>query len=275
MTPFTSLRSSTMARLFTGGAVIAGAATVMLARAQGPGEFGGRGPGGLSSFAIFQAVDTNHDNALSAAEVAASTTTLRALDKNADGRVSADELPAMPSRGPAGFGGRGEGREGFGGRGRGRGDEPGETAPTSPDELVTTLMAFDRNGDGKLAKDELPERLQGMFDRADANKDGSLSTDELKTYASAQAQPANDMGRGRGEGREGRGEGREGRGGRGFGPGRDEFISALDTNNDNTLSSDELATAPATLKRFDRDGDGNITPEELFAFGRGGRGGRG
>ena len=51
-------------------------------------------------------------------------------------------------------------------------------------------MAFDANGDGKLARTEVPERMQGLFDRADANKDGVLTSDELTKLADAQQQSA-------------------------------------------------------------------------------------
>ncbi len=37
---------------------------------------------------------------------------------------------------------------------------------------------WDRDGDGKLARDELPSRLRGNFDRADADGDGFISRDE-------------------------------------------------------------------------------------------------
>jgi Ca2+-binding EF-hand superfamily protein len=57
------------------------------------------------------------------------------------------------------------------------------------DDLVKTLMTFDRNGDGKLDRSELPERMQGIFDRADTNKDGFLTPEEIKTLARAQALP--------------------------------------------------------------------------------------
>ena len=47
--------------------------------------------------------------------------------------------------------------------------------------MVDTLFSFDTNKDGKLSKDEIPERMQGIFARADADKDGVLSGDELRT----------------------------------------------------------------------------------------------
>jgi Ca2+-binding EF-hand superfamily protein len=53
-------------------------------------------------------------------------------------------------------------------------------------DLVKTLMAFDKDGDGKLSKSEVPERMQGMFDRADTNRDGMLTPEEIRKYAEAQ-----------------------------------------------------------------------------------------
>jgi hypothetical protein len=42
------------------------------------------------------------------------------------------------------------------------------------------LLEYDENGDGKLEKDELPERMQRMFDRLDQNGDGVIDAEELK-----------------------------------------------------------------------------------------------
>jgi hypothetical protein len=215
-------------------------------RGGGPG-----GPGGpFAGIAIFSALDADHDNALSASEIAGSSAALKALDKNADGKVTADEFPA----GRGGPGGRGRGRGGSG-----VGDEP-PAAPTSPDELADMLMAFDKNKDGKLTKAEAPERLQGVFTRADENSDGVLTPDEIKKAAAAQPQPTAG-GRGREGGREG-----EGRGGP---PRPDPLMTALDQDKDGALSADEIAAAPANLKKLDTDGDGALTLPEVFGGGRG------
>jgi len=61
------------------------------------------------------------------------------------------------------------------------------TGPDVSDDLVKTLMSLDRNGDGKLDRSEVPERMQGLFDRADTNKDGFLTPEEIRTLARAEA----------------------------------------------------------------------------------------
>jgi len=52
------------------------------------------------------------------------------------------------------------------------------------DDLVTRMMAFDADKDGKLTKAEVTdERLLGLFDRADADKNGTVTRDELTALA--------------------------------------------------------------------------------------------
>jgi Ca2+-binding EF-hand superfamily protein len=197
----------------------------------------------------FTALDLNGDGVLDAKEIDAAPASLAKLDKNQDGRITSDEArPAMPE-------GRGRGGRGEGGRG------PQEGPPTDiAEETVKALMAFDANGDGKLSKDELPERFQGIFDRADANKDGFLTPDEIRKMAAAQAPPA-DPG-----GREGGREG--GRGEMNF-IRMDPILAAVDANGDGVISAEELRNAPAAIRKLDRHGDGQIRREEVMpAAGR-------
>ena len=52
------------------------------------------------------------------------------------------------------------------------------------DDIVNRMMAFDKNKDGKLTREEITDaRLLRLFDRADANKVGVLTRDELVTVA--------------------------------------------------------------------------------------------
>ncbi len=92
--------------------------------------------------------------------------------------------------------------------------------------MVETLMAFDKDHDGKISKAELPERMQGMFDRADTNHDGFLTPDEIRALAKAQAADAE------------RPEPRR----------VDPLAALLDTNHDGVISAAEIDNAPASSR---------------------------
>lgn len=71
-------------------------------------------------------------------------------------------------------------------------------------------------------------------------------------------------------------------GGPGGGPGMggprlpaSPVITALDLNGDGIIDADEIAKAPASLKRLDRNGDGKLTPDEYRPQRPGGPGGPG
>ena len=93
----------------------------------------------------------------------------------------------------------------------------------SNSSIVTIMMAFDKNGDGKLTKEEITdERLHRLFDRADANKDGVVTKEELMALATVMEAEMGQLG-GRGPGGDfggppDGGPGRRGPGGPGGGP---------------------------------------------------------
>jgi len=45
------------------------------------------------------------------------------------------------------------------------------------------LERFDKNKDGKIGKDEAPERMKDRFGELDKNQDGAIDKDELKAMA--------------------------------------------------------------------------------------------
>ncbi len=57
------------------------------------------------------------------------------------------------------------------------------------DDLIERVLACDKNKDGKVTKDELPERLQYLLERGDTNKDGALDREELKALAAQLERP--------------------------------------------------------------------------------------
>jgi Ca2+-binding EF-hand superfamily protein len=231
--------------LFTAGVCCAAAIAAIAAQNRG-------GMGGPVS-RLASALDADRDGVISAAEIRSASSALKTLDADGDGRLAGDELrPSFAGRGGEAFGGR---------RGREGGGEPGRAPSASDDDLLETLMAFDRNGDGSLVRGEVPERFQGLFDRADANKDGALTRDELKQSAGATTRNEGDRGR-----RGGRGPG---------GPMFDPLMRALDTDRDGSLSAGEIAAAGDAVKTLDANGDGQLAAQEIRPDGPRGRGGRG
>ncbi|MGB0761735.1 MAG: hypothetical protein ACPGPS_19460, partial [Rubripirellula sp.] len=75
---------------------------------------------------------------------------------------------------------------------------------------ASRLMGFDENKDGKISKDELPERMQPLMVRIDRDKDGFLSKDEIESMGGPGGRgPGNANGRGPGNAN-GRGPGGRG-----------------------------------------------------------------
>jgi Ca2+-binding EF-hand superfamily protein len=163
------------------------------------------------------AVDSNHDGALSAEEIAAAPAALLTLDTDHDGQLTS--LEYLPSQ--------------------------SDPAANKPDETVQRLMVLDRNGDGVLSKDEIPERMQGLFARIDINNDGRITSDEIRSSAKTQAGP----------------NGRAQRGGEATR--MDPVLNTIDTDHDGILSAAEIAAAPAALKSLDKDSDGELSSAEL------------
>ena len=59
----------------------------------------------------------------------------------------------------------------------------GNTPAVTEDDLVTRVLAFDKSGEGRVTKDDLPERMQSLVDQGDLNHDSVLDRDELKNLA--------------------------------------------------------------------------------------------
>lgn len=198
--------------------------SIAFAQGKPPGAGGGRGGHGGGKSALFTALDANGDGVIDAAELANASVALKKLDKNGDGKIAEDE--AAPAGGPGmaagAAGAAGGGRPGMRGRGAapaadpndpakvaipapagavggGKGRHGGATPAANPTETVNTLMNFDKDGDKKLSRDEVPERMQGLFERCDMDKDGFLTGDELKAAAAEQTKAAGTTGRPRGK----------------------------------------------------------------------------
>ncbi|MDA1232252.1 MAG: EF-hand domain-containing protein, partial [Planctomycetota bacterium] len=211
----------------------------------GPGRPGG-GFGGGEGFRIpnplLQALDKDKDGTLSADEIENAAAALKTLDKNNDGKIDQSETrPNFEGMGRGGFGGPPGG-------GPPRGGGPGDGGDA---QMVQRLMEMDANKDGKLSKDELPERMQSMLTRGDKNKDGVLDKEEIMASF-----------------RE-RSGGQEGGGPFGGGPfgGGPEFIAQLferaDADKDGELKGEEIPPfMRERLEQIDSNKDGSLDKAE-------------
>jgi Ca2+-binding EF-hand superfamily protein len=166
------------------------------------------------------ALDTDADGAVSAEEMTAGTAAKKAailekFDTDGDGAISAAELAAGLPKPPDGDGHDGHHHHGCHG-----------------------LSTFDTDGDGAISDAELDaflaDRLAGLLEKVDTDGDGAISVAELAAFPDDCA----------------------------------EHLKALDTDGDGTVSAAELAASVAKKKaeilaRFDTNGDGTISADEL------------
>ena len=100
---------------------------------------------------LLRALDVNHDGVIDSNEIANASAALLTLDKNGDGKLTADEyMPPMPKDAPA-------------------------DAPRPPVPLI--VKALDANGDGVIDANEIanaPAALKSL----DKRGDGQLTRDE-------------------------------------------------------------------------------------------------
>jgi collagen type III alpha len=203
--------------------------------------------------AIFARLDANNDGFVTAGEVPEAQRSLferllRTDDANGDKQLSRDEFksgltPDAGARQPL-AGGPPPGR-------------PGAGALPAPRQMFERL---DANKDGKLTKEELPERMQEGFARLDANGDGTLNVEELGRGAFPPgAFPRRPDGAPPG----------------GPGDALRPALAAIDANRDGELSKEEIAGAAKALLSLDRNGDGQLTRDELAGPGGPGRPGAG
>jgi collagen type III alpha len=216
---------------------------------------------------LFDKLDANQDGVIASEEIPGDKKGLferlvRVGDANSDGKLSQEELKvalekskpqteAAPAAGPGRFGG------------------PGTRPGGGPIPAKAIFERFDANGDGKLSKEEAPERMREFFGRIDQDGDGHATLPEFEKATAALSAvmqgragppPAggerpNDRPGDRPES----GRPPEGRPGEGAPP----LIRALDTDADGEISAEEIAAAAKSLAKLDRNGDGKLTREEI------------
>jgi hypothetical protein len=126
-----------------------------------------------------EALDVNHDGVIDSNEIANASAELLTLDKNHDGKLTADEYrPQRPNGPPCGGdqqgGPPGNQQRGPGGQQRGPGGQQGGHHHPPP---LPILQALDVNHDGVIDSNEIANAPAELL-TLDKNHDGKLTRDE-------------------------------------------------------------------------------------------------
>lgn len=155
---------------------------------------------------LFKRWDANGDGQLMLDEIPeAARARMGRADANGDGQLELSELqrPAamrgrrQPGQGPGMRPGNDGPMNPGADRRMGMGMRPGQGGMMgSPDWIKTVWQRLDRDGDGTIARKEVPENLQARFDQMDSNGNGKLESEELEAVA-ARMRTGNPQARGR------------------------------------------------------------------------------
>ena len=216
---------------------------------------------------LFKQLDKNKDGQLTPDEIPPEhrrlfERLLRIADKNGDGKLSLEEFVAGV-------------KEGAGGPPPGT--PPGDPAERRPgaggdnmpnlEEMFTRL---DKNNDGKVTADEMPEPRRENFKRAlerlgKKPEDGLNKEEFVKVMGAVMARRAdgNPPTGNRPEANPTPGTPRSPEGGRPAAPPGDMLFRLLDKNGDGVISEDEISAAAESLHKFAKEHDGKITREAV------------
>jgi len=133
----------------------------------------------------------------------------------------------------------GDDRKDKGGPARSPSSDKGEGSKGVPFfDVVAFLDAYDKDKDGSLSKDELPERFHHNWDKLDTNKDGKLGRDELEKgvfYLQPRRRPS------------------------------DVVFFLVEMSDADEECAEELQIIYSFLRKLDTKNDGKIHPEALHA----------
>ncbi len=184
---------------------------------------------------------------------------LKTSDKDGDGAITTQEFSEGFAR--RGRANRSDRRDGEQDRQRRRAGQnrqrrrPGQNRQQG----AQYFKRLDKNGDGKVTRDEMPERAQARFDsmvkRLDKDGDGALSGQEFAAQAARGARPQSPGSRNPNAAR--RSAGQAGR-----------FFALLDADGDGKLTKAEIRKALKLVSQLDTDGDQALSAREILAAPR-------
>ena len=126
--------------------VLTGLATPVMAQSDRRGGSG-----------LIGALDLNGNGKLEPGEIDLAVASLRKLDRNKDGEITREELGGQSGS-----------------------DRPGGSPGQRPGQRrgMPNFSELDKDGDGKISKEEAPERMRERFDQMDQNGDGFFDKKE-------------------------------------------------------------------------------------------------
>jgi Ca2+-binding EF-hand superfamily protein len=181
------------------------------------------------SNAMFSAIDADGDGVISKVELRKAIKALMSLDADKDGSITLAEAGG------------------------------GAAAPVgiAEDPQVAQLMTYDKNGDGKLSVNEVPNNMRNALRGADQNHDNMIDRQELAAVVAATRTQFGNNGAPWAGANNGAAQQATG-----------QFLQH-DRNGDGRLSADELRNLPPQMSRSlqnaDRNKDGAIDAGELQA----------
>ena len=156
---------------------------------------------------MFRKLDKNGDSVLSRDEIPQRLAARFArMDQDGSGAIEAREIRAIVQRLRQSGAGRQDGKRRDGKKGMAEGNRKGKkgnrSSGSSPGQetesaagrrggamsMERMLRSLDRNDDGKISKDEAPQRLSRIWERVDRNADNVLDGDELKSLQKMMAE---------------------------------------------------------------------------------------
>jgi len=130
-----------------------------------------------------------------------------------------------------------------------------ENGHRPPPPVPPILAIFDADRDGVISAEEI-QSASTAFAKLDKNSDGEITRDELRPPPPQRPEDGDAP--------------EDGDRPPGPPPGRrppPPVIAALDADKDGTISAEELKAAPEALLGLDKNGDGELSPDELFPHG--------
>ena len=159
-------------------------------RRQGNQQGSRRAGGAQFIGTLFRRFDTDKNGSISLAEAPDRMKPRFAnIDTNGDKAVSKEELEAAFAKigqrraGKDGNGKKGADKKGAGKKGAGKtkGNDGQRQQRDQRQDPVKLIERLDRNNDGVLSVDEVPEKMKQRFDRVDTDSSGSVTAEELKS----------------------------------------------------------------------------------------------